>query len=226
MTAQPLGGADLLRLEDANYRRVTLLTAWTVVWLYVLFDLLFRWGEAQGIGFIQRFSHALPAPGFGQVALFLAGLIVVWLVFYVLDDAFEQAGDRSLCYRLGNIAHTRAFNGVYLCALVAAAIVAVQYRINATSFWLLHVIVLISCLVNFVEPGGALRERMAWAGMRLRLLFSRIPGIRRFVSLAPINARLAASQQQTNAEALTAEEQPAVQPDAPEAAVAPSDVGA
>jgi hypothetical protein len=216
MTAQPLSGADLLRLEHADYRRITLLTAWTLVWLYVLCDLLLRWGVTNGIELIQRISIAIPASGFWQVAIFSAGLLGIWLLHYVRDDLVEQAGERSLSYRLGNVAHAWAFNIVYLCMLLAAAIIALHYRLADAPFWLLFAILLISCLLNFVERGAPLGQRAAWNSMRLRLLFSRVPLIGRLVSLAPINDRLVDGSPPADATEGAAPDQAPAQPAAPD----------
>ncbi len=217
MTLQPLSGADLLRLEHADYRRITLLTAWTLVWLYVLFDLLFRWGAANDIQLLQRVDVALPAGGIGQIIIFGGGLLAIWLIHYMRDDAVEQAGEQSLSYRLGNTAHVRAFNILCFCALLLAAVVALHYRLADLPFWLVLSILLISCLVNFVERGALLRQRAAWNGMRLRLLFSRLPLIGRFISLRQINARLASGQMSADAADDTAPEQ------APAASTVPDD---
>lgn len=217
MMSQPLGGADLLRLEQADYRRITLLTAWTLVWLYVLGDLLFRWGQANDIQLVQRVDVALPASGVWQVIIFGGGLIAIWLVHYVRDDLVEQAGEQSLSYRLGNTAHVRAFNIVYMCVLLLAAVAALHYRLTDLPFWLVFTILLISCLINFVERGVWPQQRASWNGMRLRLLFHRLPLIGGLVSLRPINERLESGQATTNATADPATEE------APAASTAPVD---
>jgi 1,4-dihydroxy-2-naphthoate octaprenyltransferase len=216
MTSQSLSGADLLRLEHADYRRVTLLTAWTLVWLYVLCDLLLRWGTKNGIQLLQHIDTAIPASGIWQSVIFGGGLLGIWLIYYMRDDLVEQVGERSLSYRLGNVAHARAFNIVYLCALLLAAVVALHYRLADPPFWLLFTILLISCLVNFVERRTLLRQRAAWNAMRLRLLFSQLPLIGRFVSLAPINDRLASGLPAADAADGAAPEQAPVPPAAPE----------
>lgn len=200
MTVRPISGAELLQLERADYRRVTLLTTWSLIALYVLFDLLLRWGEAHAIAAIRLLDTSLPSSGFWQTTLFVGAALGTWLLFYVLDDTFEAAGARSLCYRLGNLTYTRGFSAVYLCALLAAGTIALQYQIADVSFWLLLALMIVSCLISFVERGVELRERLSWNSMRLRLMLSRVPLLGRFVSLGPINAGVAAGIEQAQAD--------------------------
>lgn len=192
MTMTPLTHEDLNRLERANYRRTTLLTSLTLVWIYALSDALLRLGPVNRIEVVRLIDTAIPDHGFGQLLVFVIAAILIWILFYLSDDRFEQAGQRSLFYRLAHLEHSRPFNTVFLCALVGLAGLASQYRLDDPSFWLIWTMLLLSCTINYVEPGARRARGVAWYGMRLRLLLHRVPFFgRRMVRLDPITQQMA-----------------------------------
>lgn len=192
MINQPLTAQDLVQLEQANYRRITLLTTLVICSVYVLLDLALYWGEFYGIEFLLRFSAMLPASTGWQIVIFIGSLLLVWIAFYSFDDGFEQARERSWLYQIGNVDHLRPFNILFLLGLIVALALAARYRVVAGPFWLFWSLLLLTTLVNFIEDFAVIGRRFSRAGMRLRLLFVRLPLIGRLISLRPINRRLQA----------------------------------
>ncbi|MEI7643688.1 MAG: hypothetical protein WCJ55_05185 [Chloroflexales bacterium] len=208
MTVQPLSANALRNLLHADYRRITLLATWAMMACYVLCDLLLRWGQTSGASILIWFAKWLSAGRLQEISIFGTGYFCIWVVFYLLDDAFEQAGRRSWCYRFGDLAHSQIFNSICIGALLALLGVALAYGVAAISFWLLAGLLLLAYLLNALMGNTALQQRIARYKMRLRLLLRRLPLIGRFVSVQPINARLAATMAQTQAAAQPAPPNP------------------
>lgn len=212
----PLTDQDLNRLERANYRRTSFLTMLTLVWFYVVGDVLLRFGLAQNIEILRLLNRLIPEGVFGQICVFILSALVVWVVFYLADARFQQAGAHSWMYRLGNLEHSRPFNTVFLILLLALAGLATQYQLSDTAFWLLWTLVLLSCVINYIEPTPARRTPFAWYGLRLRLLLHRVPYLgRRFVRLNPITRQMETPDEQNTPPAEAPPTSPPPGPDQP-----------
>ena len=220
MINRPLTLHDL----QADYRRVTLLTTLTLSSVYVVSDFGLRLGNAYNIALAQQINSYLPTQVGGQILVFGTGLLLIWLLFYVFDSGFAQAGEQSWAYRIGAVAHLRPFNTVCTLALLLAALAAFHYQITDVSFWLLWTLLLITCMLNFIEHGAAIRQRLGLAGLRLRLLFVRIPFFgRRLVRSDRLNRELAASLEQPDAAPAAADQpaDPTAPPPVPDTTAAP-----
>ena len=172
--------------ERADIRRITFLTGWTIVLLYLLCDLVLRWGFERDYGWANTISSILAAPT-PLIVVCLIGILLLWLLFYAFDTAIEQAGPASWLYRLGNLSHARLFCTACLLALIGSMMVAFQYAVTSPSFWLLAGVLAVVMFISILDqPGGAMQQADL-AGARLRLLLRRVPIVGRIVRVrAPI----------------------------------------
>lgn len=190
---QPLSGDDLDRLEFADVRRTTLLAGWTLSLLYLFCDMGLQAAAAAGVTLAQVAQAWLGRAVWLQVCIFLLCTPLVWLGLYLADLNIEAAGRRSWLYRLGNLAHSRGFLMIYLALLLASAVVAVQYEVTYSSFWLILGLLGTSCAIGLIEWNTDLESSLDASRTRLTLLLMRLPLIRRYVSSGGLSSQIQAA---------------------------------
>lgn len=195
-----LSDEDLERLMRSDVRRTTLLAAWSLSLLYACADLAIRLGETLQLGAALWITTAFRSALWLQILSFVLALPLIWTLCYLADPGIEAAGRRSWLYRLGKLAHSRAFLLIYLLALIAAAVVALRYGVTLSSFWLILGILLLSCAVGLVEPGDELGSGLRDSWYRLALLLVRLPLIGPYISLGGVNRQVEAGLEQADAE--------------------------
>lgn len=177
-----------------------MLTAWTISLIYVGSDLTLRLGVAAQFGVLARVGRWITEAVWLQILVFILGLPLVWLLCFLADLGIAAARGQSWLFRVGDLAHSRVFLSFYLAALLMLGALALQYEVTFSSFWLIFGLLLISCLVGFIEPGVDWPARFRESRDRLTLLLIRIPFLRDYISPKQVNDRLEQEQATSAAE--------------------------
>lgn len=161
-------------IEQANIQRITFLTGCGFVVLYVLGDLLLRWGSANKVQLALWLITLIFSNLIISAILSVLSICGLWLLFYAIDYGVEQRTD-SLLYRLGDLRHARLLVAMIVLVLAAMIAIAVVYQVRSINFWLVGSIALLSVAACLIEDYNAVGQAIALADSRVRVLLQRVP---------------------------------------------------